>query len=163
MSYCLHMNKAKFLKTVNSPLQFKVFMILKLPIAFISGVRIKHVNEEEAVTKIKFKYINQNPFRSMYFACMAMAAEMSTGALAMAHISDYKASMLVQHMEVEFTKKAIGRIEFKCDQGNRLKACIEEAMNNPDGSKVTISSIGTDEKGDHVAHFKFTWTFKRKA
>lgn len=46
-------------------------------------------------------------FRSTYFACLAMAAEMSTGALAMAHLyhSDPPVSMLVVKLESEYFKK----------------------------------------------------------
>ena len=32
---------------------------------------------------VKHRWINQNPFNSMYFAVQAMAAELSTGALVM--------------------------------------------------------------------------------
>jgi hypothetical protein len=45
------------------------------------------------------------------FACLAMAAEMSTGVLAMAHVYKRKPaiSMLVVKMEAEYFKKATGK------------------------------------------------------
>jgi hypothetical protein len=35
------------------------------------------------VVSVKHRWINQNPFNSMYFAVQAMAAELATGALVM--------------------------------------------------------------------------------
>ena len=57
------------------------FYFQKLPAAFFSGVRIKEVGETKCRVSVPYKWFTQNPFRSTYFACLAMAAEMSTGAL----------------------------------------------------------------------------------
>jgi hypothetical protein len=73
------------------------FLFFKLPAAFICGVRVKKLDEKECVATVKHRWINQNPFNSMYFAVQAMAAELSTGALVMYQIqkSGKKISMLV--------------------------------------------------------------------
>ena len=59
-----------------------------------------------------------------------MAAEMSTGALALAHL--YKrnppVSMLVVKVESEYFKKAADRTTFICEDGAQIKKCIEEAV-----------------------------------
>ena len=62
------------------------FLFLKLPSAFICGVRVKEIDENKCVVSVKHRWINQNPFNSMYFAVQAMAAELSTGALVMFQI-----------------------------------------------------------------------------
>jgi len=38
------------------------------------------------VATVKHRWLNQNPFNSMYFAVQAMAAELTTGALVMYQI-----------------------------------------------------------------------------
>ena len=74
---------ASYLKKVNNSFLYRLFLISKLPIAWISGLKVNKVTAERAQISIRYKYLNQNPFKSMYFACQAMAAEMSTGLLAL--------------------------------------------------------------------------------
>lgn len=84
------------------------FLFFKLPSAFLCGVRVKEIDNTKCVVTVKHRWINQNPFNSMYFAVQAMAAELSTGALVMNHIqiSGKKISMLVANNKGNFTKKS---------------------------------------------------------
>ena len=80
-----------FFKLVQHPFKFNLFLFYKLPAAFFSGVRVKELTEEECVTSVPFKWLTQNPFRSIYFASLAMAAEMSTGVIALSNVYSKKA------------------------------------------------------------------------
>ncbi len=93
-----------FQKLASSRFRFGAFMLLKLPSAFICGVRVRRINEQEAVVSVPYKWLSQNPFKSTYFACQAMAAEMSTGLLAMGHLYERKppVSMLVTGFKAEY-------------------------------------------------------------
>jgi hypothetical protein len=52
----------------NETYSFKLnFYFFKLPAAFICGVRVKKLDEKECVATVKHRWINQNPFNSMYF------------------------------------------------------------------------------------------------
>ena len=62
------------------------FLLFKLPSAYISGVRVASINEKEAIATVKFRWINQNPFRSLYWAVQGMASELTTGILVMKEI-----------------------------------------------------------------------------
>ena len=94
--------------------QLHLFLFLKIPISWIAGVRLKEMNDEICITKVKFGWLNQNPFNSMFWAVQGMAAEFSTGFLCAEKIrkSGKKISMLVVHNQAEFTKKAVGRVTF---------------------------------------------------
>ena len=83
------------------------FLMFKLPSAFICGVRVKEINNKECKVTVKHRWINQNPFNSMYFAVQAMAAELTTGALVMGEIqnSKRKVSMLVANNKCNFTHR----------------------------------------------------------
>ncbi|HVG41559.1 MAG TPA: hypothetical protein VM888_08095, partial [Chitinophagaceae bacterium] len=70
----------QFFELIKSPLKFKLFMLQKLPAALFSGLAVKSITEEECTVSVPYKWFTQNPFRSTYFACLSMAAEMSTGA-----------------------------------------------------------------------------------
>ena len=144
--------------------QLHLFLFLKIPISWIAGVRLKEMNDEICVTKVKFGWLNQNPFNSMFWAVQGMAAEFSTGFLCAEKIrkSGKKISMLVVHNQAEFTKKAVGRVTFSCHQGKELDTVLQKAIETGEGQTLTMFSEGKDQKGDLVSKFAFTWSFKVK-
>jgi len=146
------------------PVKFRMFLFTKLPAAYIAGVRVREVDEKKCVATVPYKWLSQNPFRSTYFACLSMAAEMSTGALAMAHL--YKinppVSMLVVKVESEYFKKATGRTSFVCEDGELFQKTIEETIATGEPKTLRAKSVGTNKEGEIVADFYITWSFKAK-
>lgn len=146
------------------PVKFRMFLFTKLPAAYIAGVRVREVDEKKCVATVPYKWLSQNPFRSTYFACLSMAAEMSTGALAMAHL--YKinppVSMLVVKVESEYFKKATGRTSFVCEDGELFQKTIEETIATGEPKTLRAKSVGANKEGEIVAEFYITWSFKAK-
>jgi hypothetical protein len=154
----------KFLEIVQNPIKFRLFLLSKLPSAFFSGVKIKYADESKAITTIPYKWFSTNPFKSTYFACLSMAAEMSTGVLAMAHTYEQKPSisMLVIKTEAIYLKKATGLTSFTCEDGQMLKQAINEAMSSGKATSFAARAVGSDKNGDIIAEFTITWSFKAK-
>ena len=138
--------------------------MLKLPAAYLTGVRVREISKTSCTTTVKHRWINQNPFNSMFWAVQGMAAELSTGALVMALIreSGAKVSMLVANNKATFTKKATGRISFRCTDGLLIKDAIAATLANGEGQTCWMKSEGVDEAGDVVSVFEFEWTVKKK-
>ena len=157
-------NFQSFANIVRHPFKFRFFLFSKLPSAWFSGVRVKSIEENKCEVTVPFKWFSQNPFRSTYFACLSMAAEMSTGALAMGYV--YKivpvVSMLVVKTEAEYFKKATGRTLFTCEDGILIKKTIEDAILTGESKSVIAKSVGKNSMGEVVAEFKITWSFKSK-
>jgi hypothetical protein len=147
-----------------SPSKINMFVFLKLPSCWWSGVRVASIDPTTCTTSVKHKWFNQNPFNSMYFAVQAMAAELSTGSLVMSAIkrSNAKVSMLVANNEATFTKKATGRITFTCNDGLAIKEAIEKTVESGEGQTVWMEATGMNEDGVQVSKFRFEWTVKRK-
>jgi hypothetical protein len=154
----------EFLKIVNHPLRFRLYLLWKLPAAFLSGLRVEPTTLESSTVRISLHWLSQNPFRSIYFASLAMAAEMSTGVLAMARIYKKKpaVSMLVVSMESQFFKKATGTIRFICNDGPLFEKTVHTAMETGESVTLVATSTGTNSHGEVVARFVFTWSFRRK-
>jgi hypothetical protein len=93
-----------------------------------------------------------------------MASELATGILVMKGIQDSgkKVSMLVRHQQGTFTKKAIGRINFICKDGDAIKAVIDKTIATGEGETITMTAEGFDEQGDSVSKFEYTWGLKAK-
>ncbi|GAB2826861.1 PaaI family thioesterase [Ferruginibacter profundus] len=157
-------NNSIFFQLINNRFKFNLFLLSKLPSAFFCGVRVQYADENKCVATVPFKWLSQNPFKSTYFACLSMAAEMTTGVLGLAHI--YKrhpaVSMLVVNISGSFFKKATGKTTFTCTDGLLIKQTIEDAITGGQGKTVTAKSTGTNADGEVVAEFLITWSFKAK-
>jgi hypothetical protein len=147
------------------PSKINRFLLFKLPAAWIAGIRVKEITDKKAIVKATHRWINQNPFQSMYFAVLAMGAELSTGILVMKKIQDSKhnISMLVTHMEADFTKKARGKIRFICEDGDLIDSQIKKAIETGEGVTFNLHSYAFDEQNDQVCHFTFQWSIKVKS
>ncbi|WP_420602229.1 DUF4442 domain-containing protein [Flagellimonas sp.] len=147
-----------------TPSKINSFTFFKLPSAWWCGVRLKYIDEKKAITTVKHKWINQNPFRSMFWAVQGMAAELSTGALVMSEIqkSGKRISMLVQNNNANFSKKATGRITFTCDEGGLVVDAIQNTIKTGEGQTVWMKSVGVNKEGIVVSTFNFEWTLKLK-
>ncbi|WP_298152473.1 DUF4442 domain-containing protein [Flavobacterium sp.] len=148
-----------------TPAKINLFLLLKLPSAFLCGVRATEITPDFCKVSVKHRWINQNPFRSMYFAVQQMAAELSTGALVMACIksSGKNVSMLVLHSKSSFLKKATGRITFICNEGASVKETIQLTIASGEAQSVWLKSVGTNSEGLVVSEMDFEWTVKLKA
>lgn len=140
------------------------FLMFKLPSAWLCGVRVNEFEENICKVSVKHTWINQNPFKSMYFAVQAMAAELSTGALVMGKIqkSNRKISMLVAQNRAKFTKKATGKISFYCYEGHLIDEAIKQTLATGEGQTFWMTSTGINDTGEQVAVFEFEWTIKAK-
>ncbi len=155
---------SQFKKQITSPLFFKWFTFSQLPSAYFAGLRVETLDDGKAVISIKQKWFNKNPFRSIYFAILSMAAEVSTGLAGFGAI--YKrspgVSMLVTANEGKFYKKATGKILFTCNDIAAVHAVVDETVATGNPVTIVCHTVGTNSEGIVVAEFWFTWSFRAK-
>jgi len=160
----INSNFNAFKKQITHPIKFRVFLLKSLPSAWFAGLRVVELSEKKSCVSIQYKWFNKNPFNSIYFAMLSAAAEVSTGILCMGNI--YKrnpgVSMLVTQSSGKFFKKATGKINFICNDGDAINTLVEEAIATGEGREITCISKGTNQAGEVVAEFMFTWSFKVK-
>ncbi len=154
----------RFLRAMRSPIRYRLFLFWKLPAAFFSGVRVESVLPAACVVSVPHWWITQNPFRSTYFASLSMAAELSTGALAFAHLyrANPSVSMLVTRLEADFFKKATDRIFFTCADGELFYEAVNGTLQDGMPRTVRARSTGRNALGEVVADFYITWSLKAK-
>lgn len=146
-----------------TPNQINKWMLFKLPAAWLTGVRVSLISETKCEVKVRFKWINQNPYRSMFWAVQGMAAELTTGMLLTKSIqeSNTNISMLLVGNKSNFYKKAVGKIKFICDQGETAKELINLTKKNIT-HKAWLKAKGFDETGELVSEFDFEWSCKKR-
>ncbi|MEP6846320.1 MAG: DUF4442 domain-containing protein [Panacibacter sp.] len=157
-------NFNQYRKLITNPFKFWLFLLSNLPAAFFAGLAIETFDETKAIVAVKQKWFNKNPFGSVYFAVLTMAAEMSTGVLCMANIyrRNPAISMLVIKTEASFYKKATAKILFTCSDGESVASAVEEAIVTGEGKSIVCKSTGRNESGEVVAEIYCTWSFKAR-
>lgn len=157
------MDKATFLRRVNSSVWMTLFLFWKLPAAWFMRIRVASCDAQNCVVRLPYSWRSQNPFQSTYFAAQCAAAELSTGLLAMANLQGQPpVSMLIIKIESEFLKKAADTLLFTCEQGTAVEACIQEALASGEGQVLRLESTGRLSDGSVAARVWVTWSFKRK-
>ncbi len=141
-----------------------MYFLKNMPMGFINGLRVTDFTDDTAIVTVPFNYWTKNPFRSMYFAVQSMAAELSSGVIALEAVKNAQVpvSMLVLNMKADFQKKARTKIKFVCNDGQEIRQAVAKSVETNEGQTVTVTSTGYDMQGDIVSLFNFTWTFKPK-
>ncbi len=138
-------------------------MLFKLPTAVFWRLKMVHLDGEKCLVSIPYFWRSQNPFKSIYFAALAGAAELSTGALCQLALAGKGAfSMLVVDFRAEYSKKANTKTTFSCEQGAEVFDLVA-SLNPGESKQITMVSYGKNSSGEDVAQFFITWSFKRKS
>ena len=155
----------KHARRMKNPFLMRFFLLWKLPLGFMAGLRVKHLDQNRCQTTVPYGWRTQNPFRSTYFAAQAMAAELSTGALAMAatDLAPASVAMLITGLDADFGKKATATTTFTCDGGEEIFAAVARTVESGEAETVTVETVGRMPDGTEVSRFTFTWSFKRRA
>jgi hypothetical protein len=155
----------KLRRRMRNPFLMPVFMLVKLPLALFAGLRVRSLDAESCTTSVPYGWRTTNPFRSIYFAAQAMAAELSTGAIAMlaTEASPGSVAMLITGLEAEFGKKANAEVKFTCENGAQIFAAVHQAASTDEPATVRAETVGRMPDGTEVSRFVFTWSFKRRS
>lgn len=127
-------------------------------------MKVREVSKHYCVATVPYGWMTRNPFKSTYFAALSMAAELSTGALALFAVEKTSPSVavIIIGMEAEFPKRAENVTTFTCEDGDKLFAGVKETQATGEQVLVWVNTIGRAEDGTEVARFKFLWSFKRR-
>ena len=141
---------------------FRTYLLLNLPMGFLSGMKIKKLEENQCEVTIPFKWINKNPFKSTFWAVLGMGAEMNTAALILQYTYKHQPSISTLPLKSEggFFKKATGLTKFICQDGLIIKEKIKTAIQSKKPEIIEAFSTGLNEDNETICKFKFTWSIK---
>lgn len=164
----MNLNRYRSAELLRKPLVLKLFFLRYLPMGFLAGLRLPVLQAERCSVRVRYRWSNKNPFGSIYFAVLAMAAELSTGALVLLHMHSSKRSdirFIVTEVSATFLKKARGKVTFTCTDHQSIHDALNRVMetDHVGQEKVLLRSSGMDASGDEVARFEFEWVFSRPA
>ncbi|PIE02561.1 MAG: thioesterase [Acidobacteria bacterium] len=152
-------------KNFTTTWKFRLILCRILPMGFLSGMKVRQLDEERCVVTVPYRWINKNPFRSTFWAVLGMAAEMSSGALLAMYTFRQKPSiaMLIVGTTAKFIKKAQGVTTFTCTDGLKVRKAIEKTLETGEPECIECLVTGKDKHGNDVAEFTFTWSVKARS
>lgn len=151
---------------LSNPFTFRLSLLSILPLGFLVGMKLKHIDNENCTVTVPYKWLNKNPFRSTFWAVMGMAAEMTSGALSLQYLRSLKgksvAFILVQQ-DANFYNKAVGITRFECSSGKEIREAIELTAATTEPVVVKCPVQAYNKAGDLIAEFNFYWSFKGRS
>ncbi len=147
-----------------TPRKLNRFLMTHIPVAWIAGIRVAKLTDEVCELQLRHRWINQNPFGSVYFAVLAAGGELATGIPLFREVKAAKrpVSMLVTEQQARFLKKARGRVRFVFNDMDIIRQNLQEALDNGTARVFTLTSRALDEQGQTLAEFRFQWSIKPK-
>ena len=112
-----------------NPFLMRGFFLAKLPLALVAGLKVRELDDDRCVTSVPYGWRTTNPFRSTYFAALSMAAELSTGGLALlaTELAGAPVALLIVNLTASFGKKATALATFTCADGAKAFAAVNSS------------------------------------
>ncbi len=161
----LHVAREAYGQQMLNRSKFRMFSLGKVPMLYFSGTKVLKLTDAECAAALPYRWLNQNPFKSIYFAAQSMTAELTTAALAIRAVQGYSPSvaMIIVHLEAEFPKKATGRTTFTCVEGEKALEAVRQCVATGEATTARLVTEGRLDDGTLVARFAFTWSFKQRS
>ncbi len=145
----------------------RLFGFRKIPLIWFVRPEVLIMDENMIRIRIPFLRRNRNHLRSMYFGVLAVGADLAGGLAAMRQIQDSgrNVALIFKDMKGQFLKRAEGDTEFTCDEGERIRELVRQAVGSgervemPVHIDATVPSLSGDEP---VARFVLTLSLKLK-
>ena len=146
---------------IKANLMLKAFGVTRVPLLFATGARVHEINETRCCIRMPFIKIVKNHLGSVYFGALAIGADACVGLLAAHKIynSGEKISLVFKSFEAEFLKRAEGKTDFICDEGETIDALIEEVLSTGERGHRKISARA-ECNGETVATFQLELSLK---
>ena len=151
----------KLASDLKKPWKLRLWMMRKLPMGLISGMVIESLDENGCKVILKDRPWIRNPFGSVFWAVMGMAAELSTGALVYAYVSGTNTKYILTGMKAEFLKKVRGKSFYFCPSGQELSRNLNSLRKPGETCTVLLPVTAFDKTGQKVAEFQFLWQLKQ--
>lgn len=150
----------KLANTLLQPWKLRLWMLKNLPMGLASGMVVESLDEKGCRVMLKDRFWIHNPFGSVFWAVMSMAAELSTGSLIYACCSKRKIKFILVGVEGKFIKKVKGKSFYFCPSGQEVLRSIDTLESPGDVCSVILPVIAQDQAGQTVAEYQFTWSLK---
>jgi len=151
--------------SIKQTLYLRYFGLTKIPLLYYARPSVVEKSDECVVIRIPLSRRTKNHQGSMYFAALAMGADVSVGLLAVELINQQQQSIsfIFKDFNAEFCRRASGDVYFSCNQGREIAKLVQKAAATDERVEMPLHATATvpSENDKPVAHFRLTLSLKR--
>lgn len=145
-------------------MQWKMFLLgfFKIPMMHFVRPQLLEIDEEKVKLKIRLRRRTKNHLNSMYFAALAVGADV-TGGIQVFYFAEKhgkKVSFAFKGMNAQFLKRAETDTIFESNQGHVVAAAVKKSMETGERINDTIDVIAKNTNGEIVATFEMGISLK---
>ncbi len=154
-------------EAVRNTAYLRYFGLTRIPLLYYVRPSVVEQTDRRVVIRIPLNRRTRNHHGSMYFAALAMGADVAVGLLAVKLIGqqDKKVSFIFKDFNAEFYRRATADVYFSCDQGEQISELVRNAISNTQRIETPLHAIATvpAENDEPVARFRLTLSLKQAA
>ena len=138
--------------------------MFKIPMVGFVRPRLLELNDQTAKVKIRLSRRTKNHLGSMYFAALAVGADLAAGlhAFYYSEQSSKKMSFSFKGVKADFLMRAESDIVFISKEGEIIKEAVKTALESGERVNQAINVIAVDSNDKEVAAFEMTVSIKFK-
>jgi acyl-coenzyme A thioesterase PaaI-like protein len=167
-SSALEFLKEKIPTSVRETARLRLFGLLKIPVIFFVGPKVVEIDDHHCVIQIPLNRRTRNHYRSMYFGVLAAGADLGAGLLAQFLAEKHahgKVGILFKDFKADFLKRAEGDTRFICDEGEKIRQAIDQAIETKERQNLPVrvyATVPSRSGSEPVAEFVLTLSLKAK-
>jgi acyl-coenzyme A thioesterase PaaI-like protein len=148
--------------------RLRILGLLKIPVLFFVGPRVVEMTDQRCEVLIPLNRRTRNHLKSMYFGVLAAGADCAIGLLAWNLGDEYgkgRVGIIFKDFKADFLKRAEGDTAFICEEGDKIRAAIDQAISTGERQNIAIRAFATvpsESKSEPVAEFTLTLSLKYK-
>lgn len=139
--------------------------LFKIPLIAYVKPKLQHIDDKEAIIKVKLRRRTKNHLKSMYFGALAVGADISAGlhAFYFAEKSGERISFAFKAVKAEFLKRPTTDVTFVSKEGALVQQVFKEAFETKERVNQWIHVDCMDENQEIVATFEMQISVKVKS
>ena len=145
-------------------MQWKMFLLgfFKIPMMHFVRPQLLEIDEEQVKLKIRLRRRTKNHLNSMYFAALAVGADVAGGiqVFYFAEKHGKKVSFAFKGMNAQFLKRAETDTFFESNQGAVIVAALKKSIETGERVNDIVTVIAKNTQGEIVATFEMGISLK---
>ena len=137
----------------------------KVPMILYCRPSVIDISSESVSVKIPLLRRNKNHVGSMYLGALSVGADITSAMLSLSIIKESKRKIIpiFKDFHADYLKRAEGDVHFVCNQGEKIKAMIDETISKKCriNKKIDVLAYVPSKLGNEVvAKFSLTLSIK---
>lgn len=152
-----------FRNRVISPLMFRSYMLVKMPVLGVTGAYLSQIDTRRTEIFLPYSWTTKNLFGRMFDSAVTAAAETASLSLLVLHIRNQDTDLTAElaEMECEVHRTVDEDLQLRCQDGYRYADFVNRAVDTAPMTK-SFEVVAETANGRPTHEFEFTWRLREK-